>query len=88
VAQREALDAAVRFVDEFDEFARFFSAAIAHEFSIGEGTANIGTRDMGLYLSVFMSVLPKENDPGRTRRMGLQRLARNRLCKGKATRFR
>jgi hypothetical protein len=60
VPQREALDAAVRLVNEFDEFPSFLAAAIAHESSIGV-KAQTGRNSLrsGRYLSVFMSVLPK-----------------------------
>jgi hypothetical protein len=44
VPQREALDPAVRFVNEFDNFASFLAAAIAHEPSIGGQMAKMLAR--------------------------------------------
>jgi hypothetical protein len=52
VAPRKALDAAVRFVNEFDEFASFLAAAIAHESSIGEQRENTLTRTVNPWQNV------------------------------------
>jgi hypothetical protein len=61
VPQREALDPAIRFVNDFDKFPSFLSAAIAHKPSIGEYMANMGdAENETLPLRVHVRVTQRE----------------------------